>query len=165
LLCTILSQKRDHKGARALFHKLAEVTGHNKINQTIKNITSDAPAYRSAYKARTRTYVKTKTENPPKHNFAAGIKGLVDNNIMERVNNTLRGRETNYRGLNIDDTPMLPLYMAYYNMVREHQALNKTPAQAAGIELKLGDDKWNGLIKQAHKHNKTRGKIRVWERD
>jgi transposase-like protein len=26
LLCTILSQKKDHKGARKLFHRLAEVT-------------------------------------------------------------------------------------------------------------------------------------------
>jgi transposase-like protein len=42
LLCTILSQKKDHKGARKLFHRLAEVTGHNKINSTIKTITSDA---------------------------------------------------------------------------------------------------------------------------
>jgi hypothetical protein len=59
---------------------------------------------------------------------------------MERVNNTLRGRERNYRGLNIDE--MIPLYTAYYNLVREHQAINKTPAKAAGIDLKLGHDKW-----------------------
>src|ERR671921_2728648 len=50
LLCTILSQKKDRKGAKQLFRKLAEVTGHNKINQTIKTITSDAlPAYQDAY--------------------------------------------------------------------------------------------------------------------
>ena len=108
--------------------------------------------------------VKTKTENPPKHNFASGISGLVDNNIMERVNNTLRGRERNYRGLNIDETPMIPLYTAYYNLVREHQAINKTPAKAAGIDLKLGHDKWNGLIKKAYKHKQTGGKIRVWDK-
>jgi transposase InsO family protein len=138
--------------------------GHNKINQTIKSITSDAlPAYRSAYKAEFIGDVKTKTEKPPTHFFGAGIRGLVDNSIMERVNNTLRGRERDYRGLNVDDTPMIPLYVAYYNLVREHQAINKTPAAAAGIKIKLGHDKWNGLIKQAHKYNKTGGKIRVWE--
>jgi transposase-like protein len=96
LLCTILSQKRDHKGAGRLFHNLAEVTGHNKVNQTIKSITSDAlPAYKSAFKAEFVADVQTKPENPPKHNFGAGIRGLVDNSIMERVNNTLRGRERN----------------------------------------------------------------------
>jgi hypothetical protein len=67
----------------------------------------------------------------------------VDINIMERVNNTLRGRERNYRGLNIDETPMIPFYTACYNLVREHQAINKSPANAAGIDLKLGHDKWN----------------------
>ncbi|PWU81883.1 MAG: hypothetical protein DLM72_04715 [Candidatus Nitrosopolaris wilkensis] len=36
LLCTILSQKRDHKGARRLFHNLAEVPGHNKVNKQSK---------------------------------------------------------------------------------------------------------------------------------
>jgi len=165
LLCTILSQKRDHKGARQLFHKLSEVTAHNKINHTIKTITSDALlAYKSAYKAEFLNDVATKTENPPKHNFASGIRGLVDNNIMERVNNTLSGREKNYRGLNVDDTPMIPLFAAYYNLVREHQAIGKTPAKAAGIDLKLGHDKWNGLIKRAHIYNKTGGKIRVWEK-
>jgi len=165
LLCTILSQKRDHKGARQLFHKLSEITGHNKINQTIKSITSDAlPAYKSAYKAEFVADVQTKTENPPKHNFGAGIRGLVENNIMERVNNTLRGRERNYRGLNVDETPMIPLFTAYYNLVREHQAIKKTPAKAAGIDLELGHDKWNGLIKQAHKYKKRGGKIRVWEK-
>jgi hypothetical protein len=83
---------------------------------------------------------------------------------MERVNNTLRGREKNYRGLNVDDTPMIPLFAAYYNLVREHQAIGETPAKAAGIDLKLGYDKWNGLIKRAHKYKKTGGKIRVWDK-
>jgi hypothetical protein len=35
---------------------------------------------------------------------------------MQRVNNTIRGREKNYRGLNTEDTPMLPLFVAYYNL-------------------------------------------------
>ncbi len=60
---------------------------------------------------------------------------------MERLNNTIRGREKNYRGLKADETPMLPLFTAYYNLVREHQAIEKTPVEAAGIDLKLGNDK------------------------
>ncbi len=127
---------------------------------------SDAlPAYKSTYKAEFISDVQTKTENPPRHNFASGIRGLVDNSIMERFNNTLRGRERNYRGLNVGDTPMIPLYTAYYNLVREHQAIKKTPAKAAGIDLKLGHNKWNGLIIRAHKYKNTGGKIRVWEKE
>jgi hypothetical protein len=38
----------------------------------------------------------------------------------------------------------------YYNHIRPHQALNgKTPAQAAGLELALGMNKWESLIKKA----------------
>jgi hypothetical protein len=108
--------------------------------------------------------VQTKTENPPAHDFGAGITGIVDNSIMKRDNNTLRGREQNYRGLNVDDTPMIPSFTAYYNLVRYHQAINKSPVKAADMDLKLGHDKWNGLIKRAHKYKKTGGKIRVWEK-
>jgi hypothetical protein len=38
----------------------------------------------------------------------------------------------------------------YYNHIRPHQGLNgKTPAQAAGLELGLGMNKWESLIKKA----------------
>ena len=34
----------------------------------------------------------------------------------------------------------------HYNFVRRHMALEKTPAEAAGIRLKLGCNRWLGLI-------------------
>jgi len=38
----------------------------------------------------------------------------------------------------------------YYNHIRPHQGLNgKTPAQAAGLELDLGEKKWLTLIQNA----------------
>jgi hypothetical protein len=82
---------------------------------------------------------------------------------MESMNGTIRSREQNYRGLKIDKTPMLPLFTAYYNLIREHQAIGKTPAKAAGIDLKLGHDKWKGVIKKAQEYKRTGGKERVWE--
>jgi hypothetical protein len=83
--------------------------------------------------------------------------------MMERVNNTIRGREKNYRGLKDDNTPMLPLFVAYYNLIREHQAIDKTPAKAAGIDLGMSRDKWIEVIKKAHEYKRTGGKIRLWE--
>jgi transposase InsO family protein len=158
------ASRKDKKGARQLFHKLAEVTAHNKINPTIKTITTDAlRAYQSAHSAEFLGDVKTKTANPPKHIFGAGVRGEIDNNIMERVNNTIRGREKNYRGLKSNDTPMLPLFTAYYNLIREHQAIGKTPAKTTGINLNLGHDKWNGVIKKAQEYKRTGGKERLWE--
>jgi transposase-like protein len=152
LLCTVLSQKKDYKGAKQLFRELAAAVGHDKNVQTIKSITTDAmSSYKSAFESHFINDSKSKTKNPPKLIFGAGIKSPVgDNNIMERVNNTIRTRERNYRGLKSDDTPMLPLFVAYYNLIREHQAIGKTPAAAAGIKLKLGKDKWLELIKQAN---------------
>lgn len=57
-----------------------------------------------------------------------------------------------------------PFFTADYNLAREHQAIKKTPVKAAGFNLKLGHDKWNGLIKKAYKHKQTGGKIMVWEK-
>ncbi len=151
LLCTILAQKKDYKGARQLFHELAKVTGHNKQTQTIKTIKSDAlGSYQRAHFTEFIGDTMTKTTNPPTHIFGAGIRGEVNNNIMERLNNTIRGREKNYRGLKTDETPMLPLLVAYYNLVRDHQVLRKTPAEQAGINLNLGNGKWIELIKKAY---------------
>lgn len=161
LLCTVLSQKKDDKGARRLFHELARVTKHHKYNETIKTITTDGlPSYKVAFEKEFVTHQRTNTKNPPKHLFNAGIAKEINNNMMERLNGTIRSREKNYRGLKIDDTPMIPLFVAYYNMIREHQAIEKTPAEAAGLE-KLGKDKWINLIKKAHKN--PDGRIRVWQ--
>ncbi len=38
----------------------------------------------------------------------------------------------------------------YYNHIRPHQGLDgKTPAEVAGIDLDLGVNKWESLIKKA----------------
>ena len=41
----------------------------------------------------------------------------------------------------------------YYDHIRPHQGLNgKTPAQVAGLELDLGTNKWESLIKKASRN-------------
>jgi hypothetical protein len=37
----------------------------------------------------------------------------------------------------------------YYDFIREHSAIGTTPAQKAGIELGLGENKWMDLIRQS----------------
>lgn len=44
----------------------------------------------------------------------------------------------------------------YYNFIRTHNGIDKTPAQASGIELQLGRNKWLGLLKMSLKNDKTR---------
>ncbi len=41
-------------------------------------------------------------------------------------------------------------YRIYYNFIRPHMALDgKTPAEKAGIDLGLGEKKWEELIRQS----------------
>ncbi len=37
---------------------------------------------------------------------------------------------------------ILSLFVVYYNFVRVHQGINKTPIEQAGINLNLGKNKW-----------------------
>jgi len=58
------------------------------------------------------------------------------------------------RGLDHDETAqkMLEAHRVYYNYLRPHQALDgKTPAEAAGIDLKLEGNKWKVLISRTKK--------------
>jgi len=41
-------------------------------------------------------------------------------------------------------------YRIYYNFIRPHMSLNgKTPAEASGLDLELGENKWKLLIQKA----------------
>jgi hypothetical protein len=68
---------------------------------------------------------------------------------MERMNGEIRDRERVMRGLETMDTPILKGIQLYHNYIKPHMALDgRTPAQAAGIEIK-GKDKWLTLIQNA----------------
>jgi putative transposase len=77
--------------------------------------------------------------------------GKIHNNKMERMNGEVRDREKVMRGLKRADTPILKGAQIYHNYIREHEGLQgKTPAEAAGIEVK-GENKWLTLIQNASK--------------
>jgi len=43
----------------------------------------------------------------------------------------------------------------YYNFIRPHMALSgKTPAEKAGIDLQLEDNRWESLIRRSARHKK-----------
>jgi len=84
------------------------------------------------------------------------LQGRPNNNRMERDNGTFKERNKVTRNLKNTDAPIVDGQRIYYNHMRPHQALNvKTPAQAAGLELDLGPNKWESLIK----HAETNGKL------
>ncbi|MCW4002077.1 MAG: transposase, partial [Candidatus Bathyarchaeota archaeon] len=83
----------------------------------------------------------------------------ANNNIVERLNGTVRDREKVMRGMKSDMTAeeLMNNLKTYYNFVRLHQSLDgKTPAEASGLNLELGKNKWLGLIKRATECNNHR---------
>lgn len=76
-----------------------------------------------------------------------GIRAGETNNIVERLHSTLKERLRPMRGLKTDDTAqtLLDGYVAHYNFCRVHQAIQKTPAEAGGLQVKG----WKQLIENA----------------
>lgn len=74
------------------------------------------------------------------------------NSKVERLNGTVRDRETVMRGLDTGKAAqeLLDAMRIHYNFIRPHEAIgNQTPAEAAGINLNLGENKVEDLMRQA----------------
>jgi len=75
-----------------------------------------------------------------------------ENMKMERLNGSIREREKIVRAFSNPETAkkMFDGWQIYYNYIRPNQALlGHTPAEASGINLELGDNKWLDLIKKS----------------
>jgi hypothetical protein len=64
------------------------------------------------------------------------------------------------RGIKKSDSAISDGQRVCHNPIRPHQALNgKTPAQAAGLELDLGVNRWMTLIQNASEERARNTKI------
>lgn len=81
-----------------------------------------------------------------------GINGRPHQNKVERLHGTLKDMLRARRGLDNETATqaMLDGWFVYYNFLRIHSAIGKTPAEAAGINLNL-DNRWESLIDLATK--------------
>lgn len=70
------------------------------------------------------------------------------NNIIERIQGTIRERTKVMRGFHNPKSAelILNLFVIWYNFLRVHQGIGMTPAEKVGIDLNLGKDKWLNLI-------------------
>ncbi len=111
-------------------------------------------SYQDAFNKEFFTLRNPRTE----HVCSAGIRATRNNNVVERLNGTVRERNKTMRGLKNEDTPITKGFQIYYNFVKPHQSLKgQTPAQKAGIDI-LEENNWLDLIKRGVKHVNCRTK-------
>lgn len=124
--------------------------------EVVKKLTGKSPRYiitdgHPPYKKSAKHVFGKKTE----HICHIHLDGDMNNNMMERLNGTIRDREINFRGLKNMDTPVFDLLRIWYNFVRPHMGLeNKTPGEMAMIEIS-GQNKWKTLIQNASLNKAT----------
>ena len=69
---------------------------------------------------------------------------------MERYHGTFKERSKVMRAIKKPDSAFVRGQRIYYNYLRPHTTLEgKTPAEAAGIDLKLEGNKWEAIINKA----------------
>jgi hypothetical protein len=72
---------------------------------------------------------------------------------MERYHGTFKERSKVMRSIKKPDSAFIEGQRIYYDYLRPYSALEgKTPAEVAGIDLKLADNKWEAIIRKATKH-------------
>ncbi|GBE18202.1 integrase core domain protein [archaeon BMS3Abin16] len=143
LIATMVSKKKKVSDATKLFKQAKDNAGKKP-----KVVTTDGlPVYHKAFQK-----VFWDHHLSCEHISEVGIEDKINNNRVERFHGSVRDRDKVMRAMHNPDTSseMLDGFRAYYNYIRPHMALDgKTPAEMAGIDLKLGDNKWKGLIDKA----------------
>jgi len=90
------------------------------------------------------------------HRVVVSIKAERSNNRIERLHGTEKSRTKVMRAFDQDHGAAMLMdgWRVHYDMIRKHQAIGKTPAEAAGIPP-LDGFKWLELLKLATTRNLT----------
>ena len=151
-LASVVSKERKIMDARRAFQK-AKKTSHNGKPRCI--VTDGLQSYHKAINKEFGT-ARRETIHIPN----VGVRGKqkktmvakFDNNLIERLQGTVRDRNKTQRGLKSENTTFVKGHQLYYNFIRSHDSLNGyTPAHFANIYLNLGDKKWEKLLSQSMK--------------
>ena len=150
LIASEVTKHRSIEDARKVLQEAKDVVDGQRPDFIV---TDKLPAYKQAVTKEFYTANKPRTEHVKLKNIREG----TNNNILERVNGTVKERLKVMRGLDSDKSAetMLEANRIYYNYLRPHQALNgKTPAEKAGINLQLEGNKWKELIRRGSNSKK-----------
>lgn len=149
LLASTISKNREIEDARRTF-RIAK----SRANSKPLTVTTDGlQSYQDAFRKEFFTLKNPRTQ----YVRSAGIRSSRrNNNVVERLNGTVRERNKVMRGLKNENTVITKGFEIYYNFIRTHQALDgQTPAQKAGIGIGSEENKWLQLI-QASLHHRER---------
>ena len=133
IVAHLLTESRTSEDAKTVFKQALE-----KQRPTML-FTDGSFAYDDAYNKTYYSHYKTERVEWVRK---VGIKARETNNIVERLHGTLKDRLKPMRGLKNDKraSTLLNGYIINYNFCRKHQSINMTPAEAAGIDIKDGNN-------------------------
>lgn len=150
MIANLITRQREKEDAEEIFCKAKK---HNEGIKPEYVVTDGLQSYRDGFNE-----VFYDHHHSCKYVRAAGLRARTNNNKVERLHNTVRERFKTMRGLQNENTATTfnDGFRAFYNHIRLHQGLNgSTPAQAAGIDLKLGRNRWMGFIQKGVEHQRN----------
>jgi len=142
-LSSQITEKRqtiDARNVLAEAHQLAKI-------RPMAIVTDGLRAYQHAITKEFFTLKNPRTQ----HVRVPNIRHHSNNNMVERLNGTVRARNKTMRGLDSEPTAqsIIDGFRIYYNFIRPHMALNgETPAEKSGIS-RLDQNRWLSLIKKS----------------
>lgn len=143
LIAKKVSDNKYADDLKPLFQEAQETA--KKIPQTL--VSDGAANFHDAWQDECRQ--KNPLQKQTRHVRHVHLDGDYNNNKMERLNGTLRGREKIMRSLKRADSPIITGIQIHYNYIRPHMGLDgKTPCMAAGIKIE-GNNAWITLIQNA----------------
>jgi len=141
---SLITKGRSTEDARAIFQDAKTKLPYRPIAVIHDGLAS----YNDAFK-------KEFYQNKGRQTFemrSVSIREKGKNNRVERLHNTLKDRTKTQRALDNDESAqvMIDALRIAYNFTRPHMALEgRTPAEAAGFELRLDGNRWQQLIQRA----------------
>jgi len=149
-LASVVSKERKIADASKAL-RTAKKRSHNKRPMFV--ITDGLKSYNTAIKEEFFSY-----RNKTTHIGNVGIRGrkngeeYFDNNLVERLQGTIRERNKTQRGLKDEYSPFIQGHKLYYNFIKPHENLfGNTPSELANVDIKLGKHKWHNLLMQSIK--------------
>jgi transposase-like protein len=150
LIANVITDKREIEDARLILQKAKEVT---KAKPKFV-ITDGLWSYEKAIRKEFVTHPRRKGH--VNHIRLETIQSKINQNDIERFHGTFREFDKVRRGFKGKEQDISDGFRTYYNFIKNHMGISKTPAQASNIDLQLGQNRWLELLKMSMENNKTR---------